>query len=228
LADLESPESPDDLYRYRGSELNVARPIFQGDVFSDIEIPGLEDGRDLAMVLTHPCTMRGKGGVLRDRLLVCRVSAYRKVSVPWTGEYAILPLPDLVEGSATAYAAHFEDVGQIKSSELDALRRIACLDDRGVLLLQQRHAHHFTRHAVETETLFEHTSGLLVEAELLEEWIDAAVPLDPADDWQARCAAATKDFDEFLDPHRQKLTRLADHAWVRRLVLAEVKQRFEA
>lgn len=225
MTDLESPESADELYRYRGSETNIARPIFQGDVFESVKIPGLDDGPGLAMVLTHACTMRGKHGALRDRLLAGRVRPYQEVPLPWSRHFKVLPLPQLLEGSGTSHAVHFEESGIVQTALLDVRRRVACLDDRGVLLLQQRHAHHITRHVVETETLFEHTAGLLTEAELLEEWIEASVP-EGADDWQGQCDARTKEFDEFMSPHREKLIQVSHHSGVRTVTRKAIAERF--
>jgi len=41
MVELESPESADELYRYRGQDVVRARPVFQGDVFEHMEIPVL-------------------------------------------------------------------------------------------------------------------------------------------------------------------------------------------
>ncbi len=225
MADLESPQNPDELYRYRGSETCIARPVFQGDVFEDIEIPGLDDGPGLAIVLTHPCTMRGKYSALRPILTAGRVKSYREVTLPWYREFKVLPLPNLLEGSTDSYAAFFDEAGLVKATDLDVRRRVACLDDRGVLLLQQRQAHHFTRHVVETESLFEHTAGLLTEAELFEEWIEASVP-DDAEAWLEQRDIRTKEFDEFIEPHRRNLNQISHHASVRTMTRKEIAERF--
>ena len=71
---LAIPASAADLYLYQGAEVSACRPVMTGDVFSDIDIPGVDDGRGLALVLAHPCSMRGVGGHLRDKVMMCRVS----------------------------------------------------------------------------------------------------------------------------------------------------------
>ena len=60
MADLESPEHPDELYRYRAPFDSQLRPIMQGDVFEDVAIPGLEDGRGLAMA--YPSVQHARRG----------------------------------------------------------------------------------------------------------------------------------------------------------------------
>jgi hypothetical protein len=41
--ELEAPETASSLYLARGADVNIDRPLIQGDVFADIEIPGVED-----------------------------------------------------------------------------------------------------------------------------------------------------------------------------------------
>ncbi len=93
MAELESPESAEELYRYRGRDVVLARPIFQGDVFEHVEIPGLDDGPGLAMVMTHPCTMRGKGGLLRPPCswAECRPRAPSGCPGKGTSDFTALP-----------------------------------------------------------------------------------------------------------------------------------------
>jgi hypothetical protein len=116
MAELESPGVPDELYRYRMPDVPRARPVFQGDVFDRIEIPGLEDGSGLAMVVTHPCTMRQEGGLLRPRLLVCRVRSFNRVPLPWKRHFRYMPLPHLLPSEGDSHwVASFEDIGSIRS-----------------------------------------------------------------------------------------------------------------
>src|SRR5437867_724925 len=107
---LDSPAHADDLYRYRGDPVPRERPLFQGDVFKDVEIPGLDDGPGYGMVVTHPCTMRNNG-LVRDRLLVGRVSQGAEVPLPWEGNYKIMPLPGLVPGDQRHWRLTFDEVG---------------------------------------------------------------------------------------------------------------------
>jgi hypothetical protein len=227
VAELESPGNAGELYRYRGQDVVRARPIFQGDVFEHVEIPGLNDGPGLAMVITHPCTMRGKGGLLRPRLLMGRVAPTGVIGLPWEGNFRLLPLPELVAGRTGGHwAVNFEDIGSVRSELLNLDDRIACLDDLGVLLLQQRHTHHLTRFVMETVVLYEQSASVLLEADLLEEWLSAALNGLTGEDWDSACDQETTAFDDFLSPMRDHLKDPARRAAVRRCVLQEIQGRF--
>jgi hypothetical protein len=226
VADLESPEHPDELYRYRAPFDSQLRPIMQGDVFEDIAIPGLEDGQGLAMVLTHPCSLRA-GATLRQRLLVGRVvSPSDPIALPWRGHFSIMPLPALRPDQPPAsWALKFEYIGVVASTQLDSRRRIACLDDFGVALLNQRQTHYFTRYAVESATLHEQSANVLTEAELLESWLMAAID-DSLGDYDDRVIAETIAFDEYIQPRREHLKQPSHRAAIRREVGEEIKRRF--
>jgi len=198
VSHLESPSSPDELYRYRGADIPRARPVFQGDVFRNVEIPGLNVGRGLAMI----------------------------TGLPWTGNFRVMPLPDLLLGEAPGnWVATFEDLGTVGSATLDLRERIACLDDRGVVLLQQRHAHHVTRYVVETPVLYEQCSNVLAEAELLEDWIDASCPEDDPH-WEDSSTKEAERFEEYFGSHREGLKDPSLRASIRRAVSREIAQRF--
>lgn len=49
------------------------------------------------------------------------------------------------------------------------------LDDFGMALFNQRHAHYFMRYAVEASVPHEQSANVLAEAELLEDWNAAAI-----------------------------------------------------
>jgi hypothetical protein len=226
LAELESPASADELYLYRGDEVPRTRPIFQGDVFDDLEIPGFDGGPGLAMVITHACTMR-QGPALRERLVVARVlPTPNPIALPWKGNFRSMPLPALIPDAAPGHwALNFEDIGAVLSKDLDLTKRVACLDDRGVVLLQQRHAHHFTRYVVETEVLYEQSANVLVEAELLEAWLSAATD-ETGDGYDERASQEATEFDAFVRPLRDDLKDPSRRASVRRTVNQEIRRRF--
>ena len=74
---LESPHAEgiprwDALYRARGEEVSETRPIFTGDVFTKVQLPGSTGNvkaRTVA-VLQHPCSMRTNGVDLAWQVLV--------------------------------------------------------------------------------------------------------------------------------------------------------------
>jgi hypothetical protein len=173
--------------------------------------------------------MRGKGGLLRPRLLMGRVTPTGVIRLPWEGNFKLLPLPELVAGRTGGHwAVNFEDIGSVRTELLNLDDRIACLDDRGVLLLQQRHTHHLTRFVVETVVLYEQSASVLLEAELLEEWLSAALNRLAGEDWDSACSQETTAFDDFLSPMRDHLKDPARRAAVRRNVLQEIESRFRS
>lgn len=178
------------------------------------------------MILTHACSMR-QGPQLRARILMGRVTTRPQViPLPWKGHFPVLPLPQLRPGSPDRhYVLAFEELGTVETAALDLKGRVACLDDFGIALLNQRHAHYFTRYAVETAVLHEQSANVLAEAELLESWIDGAIP-DDSENWDARLVDETAEFDTLLDPHREELKEPARRAAVRRLVNEEIRRRF--
>lgn len=226
MADLESPSATDDLYRYRAPDVPQSRPIIQGDVFRDVTIPGIEEDPGLAMVLTHACSMR-QGASLRAHLLMGRVALQdRPIDLPWKGNFGVMPLPALVIDQAEMqFALNFDEIGTVSTGELDLDRRIACLDDHGICLLNQRNAHYFTRVVVETAVLYEQSANVLTEAELLENWLAAGISEADAD-WQERMVVETIEFDSVLGPWRGDLKQPALRAGVRGRVNREIRSRF--
>lgn len=228
---LEAPSTPDALYLARGEDVSVYRPLLQGDVLMDIAIPGVDDiGDNLAMIATHACGMR-RGGPLREHLHVLRVAPYQNVPLQdWeTGHYRVMPLPGL-SNAAPSFAADFDLQGRVKTADLDIRRRIACLSRPGILLLQQRLAHHYTRVVVDTPTLYRESAHVLEEADLLDEWCEAKLAGNVQEDEFAHAIALECDsFDALLSrdsadgPLRSQLADPATVAVVRRAVRAELR-----
>jgi hypothetical protein len=194
---LEQPRSADDLYLAREADIGgvpVYRPIMTGDVFRDIDIPGVEeidrdDGR-LAIIVSHPCSMRS-GPSMKDHVQVVRVIRCDPMNLEaWTKQfYDRLPLPDLtvvvdpddvtgddpeielaVRTQEGAHAALFDLRGRVESCELDLNKRIACLTEQGVALLHQRMAHYDTRYAPDVDELVTTCTAVFAEIELWEQW----------------------------------------------------------
>lgn len=169
--ELGAPDNPSELYRARGSEVVPERPFVQGDVLRAIEIPGVDDGPGLALIVQHACSMR-QGASLRDKLFLARVRVGPRIPpAMWRrGHFGCMPLPELIPGDETWYQADFEACGLVRSSGMSRADRIACLDDFGIALLQQRQAHYMTRVIVELEAFAEVLAPVLAEAELMEDW----------------------------------------------------------
>lgn len=188
---LEQFGDSEDLYRARGEEVLETRPLFTGDVFTDVEIPGV-DGVNMAIIVGHPCTIRVASGLPAERISMAAVRPHQAVPAHrWaTGFFDRMPLPELRDGEF--YAAHFIDSAPVESARLAPSQRIACLAEYGVNLLQQRMIWHLTRFEVTTAKLHEAFSHTFEEADLLEEWLETfdleSTPL----------ADATAQFDAFI------------------------------
>lgn len=214
MASLESPVQADDLYKYRG-QVPLTRPIFQGDIFEVTDHAYLPDTRRVA-ILTHPCSMR-KGVELIDRITIAHISTTSSpIPLPWKGHYRIMPLPDLDQGDLF-WQINFDEVHTIHSNTLKTDKRIACLEDMGINLLQQRYIFYLTRYLVETDTLYESSANVITEIDLMEEWIDNFVNPDSLD-LMKQIEREQKEFDEYLTPLREDLLTKSKRAGVRRKV----------
>jgi hypothetical protein len=200
-----------------------------GDVFRGVAIPGVDEPLAFAMVASHPCSMRA-GPDLSEHLLMLGVIEHRAIAErEWNGFLRIMPLPALQEDERN-YAARFELLGRVRSSELQAEDRVACLEERGVLLLFQRFTHYLTRFAPPTSALEPLMASVFAEGDLLEEWIVDAIESG------GDAIEATREFDQFLSSRavdgdrdrqslRDQLGAPERRAFVRRSVRQEISRR---
>lgn len=231
---LAIPSNSGELYDAHDADIALTRPLMQGDIFEEVDIPGLEPGSRLAMVVMHPCSMR-TGPTLRKRLTVIRVDKHQTLPFSkWPdSDYDFMPLPDLVYKGTNkpSLAACFRDIGSIKTADLDLQRRIATLSARGILYLQQRYIHSQTRVVVDLETLAAQMLPIFDEIELQEEWVDTALKVKG---WVSNKIEAIqnfeKEFQDFLstDDHnmRHGLKIPERRTSVRRSVRLEIKRRY--
>ena len=215
---LNTLTDPHCLYLAVGKYVNVDRPWFTGDIIEDIEIPGV--GQSLtAIIIAHPCSMRGKAGDLEEKILVSSVKGHEKLSKQqWSdGYYGIMPLPDLpIQGAY--HVAHFNQVAPAETSQFLKTKRVACLSHYGINLLQRRLIFYLTRSVVQNGVLQKAFYHTYFEADLLEEW-----------ETQLRdiCENPKAKFEEWIrdgDPSRQK--RLEDEK-ERSLVRAEMREKIK-
>jgi hypothetical protein len=211
---LDTYNDPDALYTARGDEVNPNRPLFTGDVFRDMPIPGVQEA-GMGMILAHPCSFRRGAGQLSDRVLVASVRAMQSQGTnAWRrGLFDRMPLPDL-DGQGL-WATYFGDIGQATVTDLVAAERLACLSGIGINMLQQRLTCYLTRAAIPTRDFDRAFSHNLEEADLLEDWIDTLI----ATGWEKTVAAeAFERFirngeptlqEQLLDPQRRSHVRLA-------------------
>lgn len=170
---LDTWDASDRLYLARGAEVSVSRPYFTGDVLNSIAIPGVQT-EGAAMIVAHPCSMRGREARLRNQILVAAVAPHDAVPPQrWTdGFYDRMPLPEL-RGPGTAFECGWLDqLGRADRVEIQTSERIACASPVGVNMLQQRLVFHLTRVEVPTSTFWDAFAHTFEEADLLEEWAD--------------------------------------------------------
>ena len=196
--------------------------MFQGDIFEVTNLAYLPGNHRVA-IITHPCSMR-KGIELRDRITIAHVSTTPSpLPLPWKGHYSIMPLPGLDQGNLF-WKIDFTEIHTIHSNILKADKRIACLEDMGIILLQQRYIFYLTRYAVETGTLYESSANVITETELMEEWVENLVDYD-SPDLMNQIELRQEEFDEYLKPFREELLTKSKRAGVRREVYSEIQRR---
>lgn len=167
--ELDSPGSVEALYLERDEPTEPWRPIMTGDVFAGPQVPGCAE-HELVMVLAHPCSLR-QGVTLVERVQSLPVSAHHAIAPQaWKGHYRVLPLPELRGEGSGPYAARLTEFGMVARDELDLDRRLCCLTELGVVLLQQRFFHNQSRVKVGRERLFEASAPVFTEVELWTQW----------------------------------------------------------
>lgn len=205
--ELETPRDVGDIYLARADEVEVYRPIVTGDVFSGVHIPGVDDTeKNLAMVVTHPCSMRGANGRLNDKVTFARVSEFDPFPLrAWPKLHQKkMPLPELLApGDAAFFLTELEEAGRVRTSDVAYDRRIACLSDFGIMLMLQRLVFSHTREIVDINTLTQVVEHVLEEVRLLEEWNQEIIPNTQGDaDINVRLREEGAAFDALLSQSR--------------------------
>lgn len=190
-------------------------PHHQGDVFSQVSMPGVEDNEEnFAMLFMHPCTMRN-GATLKSKVTVIKVlrHASRKrildKAEDWDRNFKAMPLPDMLgEGVGTFYA-DFMSIATVGSEVLDRKNRVARLSLPGRAQFQQRIIYHMTRFAPSVDVLEDATVAVEEELSLQEDWVAAAVRNSSSD--QVAIQTGENEFDEYLsEPSNLKPLKMAD------------------
>ncbi len=234
--DLESPyvggvPDWDALYRARGDEVSTTRPIFTGDVFTGVQLPG-STGKTKArsvVVLQHPCSMRTNGVDLAWQVLVAEVTNRKEIDeAGWSGgNYNLMPLPDIrpdVTSQSQHQAANFDNLYTVAPDLLAA--RVASLSPFGVNLLLQRWVHYSSRVVVPTHTFHEQTAAFYEEADLIEEWCDEATSDDLRVETQS-CLDWLR-ADREGSPYQELLKNPQSHSMIRRAMRQEMRVRNHA
>ena len=166
---MDAPASEDDLWLARGDEVNPNRPLFTGDVVGSVLVAGQAEPCR-AMIVAHPCSMRGRSAVIKDRVLMAPIRTYQQLAFDeWPlGHFGVFPITGLDNKAAVM----LDEIGSASGADLERAERLGCLSEAGVNLLQQRLVFRLTRADIPTidfHTAFSHTYE---EADLLEEWTD--------------------------------------------------------
>jgi hypothetical protein len=197
----------DDIFDYRGvagaddDAPPVWLPHHQGDVFTGVSVPGIDEPGDMAMLFLHPCTMR-RGATLKPQTtVICVRPTSRKKVVDradhWASQFSVMPLPDLLGRHGDTHAADFMLMGTVRSELLDRTNRVATLSTLGRGLLQQRIIHHLTRYCPRLDELAAATATVQTEIELQSDWVEASCQI-AGDEDAATVAAAEATFEEFM------------------------------
>lgn len=221
---LEKPDADDDLYLARGDEVPPSRPLMTGDVFPAVEIPGVLPNPTVALVVTHPCSMRNDGVHLAPLVHLALVEPCEPV--PWAScPRDRMPLPSL-RGDAF-HVVRLDVIGMTDPSLLELDARIACMSVRGINLLQQRLIWYFTRLEAPTAQLTPLFAPVFEEVDLQEEWVEAAISAG------TDVGTAIEDFHDWIravdDGGLRRQDRLRDpqaRAMVRRELSAETRRRY--
>lgn len=219
MADLAVPDDPNLIYRYvdgPGDSVPLSRPLCQGDVLADVEVPPF-DSSPYVVVMTHPCTMR-RGEQLRPYLLVAAVRLTGEaVDTLYRQNKRVMPLAGLPAG---ACVAKFDEMASVTTHDLWRKHRVACLDDYGIAVLQQRQIHYMTRYTVEVEKLHEVNAPVLMELELLEEWRERAFANRSIAECRRIEVEVDRTFERAFEQYRQQAREPARRSSIRRSMRA--------
>lgn len=207
--------------------MGATRPIFTGDVFTKVDLPG-STGKVKArsvVVLQHPCSMRTNGVDLAWQVLVAEVTNRKEIDeLGWTGgNFNLMPLPNIhpeVTSQRRHQAANFDKLYTVAPTILSS--RIASLSPYGVNLLLQRWVHYSSRVVVPTHTFHEQTVAFYEEADLIEEWCDEAGGDDLRVETQACLDWLRADRDG--STYQELLKNPQSHSMIRRAMRQELRE----
>lgn len=228
------------LYAYRGalgSEDAPPRyhPYHQGDVFSNVELPGLSEHYDHAMLFLHPCTMRQGAGLAPEVTVIgVKVKSAKKVMTGpeawerhWSNSFSVMPLPDMYNQGKGTHVAEFMKMATVSSSALVRDNRISTLSPEGRLHLLQRAFHHFSRTIVPLRDIRPSMRPVEREIELQTDWVEACCEQQASESDEV-IAEAERAFNDFVsaDGRREQLRDGISEFEVSRAVKKEIEMRY--
>lgn len=164
--------------------MSPARPVFQGDVFSEVPFvkarsagnpdkdPNVALERRLVTVLGYPCDIYANGKLVKVQTVAPVVKADRAGIPPnWDGAFTYFPLPDVL-GDGELYAVELRTATNIDASYLRRDRRVCSLSRHGWAIFRQRIALCATRALVPLEALDTIGAPLWNELEAWQRWCE--------------------------------------------------------
>lgn len=157
------------------------RPWNQGDIFADVTItltnragsgePKPKVKQCHAMLIGHPCSLRGGGrnAALQNLVEVRAVkdSEAARFTDPWDSDLRLFPLVGLFPDRL--WVADFNVIGTSHFKLLEG-KRIACMSLQGWAALQRRYANHSLRIDQSIELRVRDIRKYWIEIEIWEEW----------------------------------------------------------
>ncbi|MGP4058909.1 hypothetical protein ACTWP6_29550 [Mycobacterium sp. 4D054] len=176
---LEPLPAVDSLYDYRSGFEEVPNwlPYNQGDVFDEVDVPGIVNHSGAVMLFMHPCTMRDARGIREFVTVVSvREQSAKKIldSSFWERHYKAMPLPDLKGDGHSTHYGDLMTVNTIASSAIPRSKRIAQLSLVGRLHFLHRTIFHLTRFAPSTSELERATRAVERELQQQADWLESA------------------------------------------------------
>lgn len=194
---------PEGLFLCSGDDVNPNRPVYTGDVFSDVTVDVLGHEAQTVAVLSHPCAMR-RGPELEALVHVAPVVEHSGSGTKlWTGNFRIMSIQGLP--GFTNPAIRLDQMTLAPSASLDRDRRVACLSRPGINILRQRLVNHLTRVVIDLSVLDLEAAPAHEEVDLLEEWVDVRT------DCGVTIADAEREFDVWLGEEERR-AQLGDPA----------------
>jgi hypothetical protein len=177
--------------------LDLARPLFQGDVFDDVPFVKVKAGnspdsepnivveRRRVCTLLYPCDMYNREGVLSRVQAVAIVrekQSGENFPENWDGSYNLFPYPDLA-GSGSMWFADFRTSANVDRSYLRVDKRVASLSLLGWSYFRQRIGLNYTRNQIRLARLMEIGQPTWTELDLWQEWSAAKSTTDGFQKW---------------------------------------------
>lgn len=224
-----------DAVRLSDATVPESRPIMFGDVFADVPCSRGGAPESYVMVMTHPCSMRN-GATLRSSVVTAQVTKFPggkvKDQTLWRSRFFdYFPLVGFNNAHPQEpCVVRLGELHAARTADLDVAKRAFALSNYGVASVLQRWMYQLSRDPVPIAVLEELIAPAMTEAELEEEWCQAAL-----DAGAMPIKDASSDFQTFLGlPHAGGLRDallsgdISALARVRRDVRVERRSRFGA